>query len=70
MNKFYNIRSQLCRDMKNVLDKYHIPYEEITDVEQIVNDGILNVPTLKWEDGEIDNFKTITQRLNEEEHDF
>lgn len=56
--------------MKNVLDKYHIPYEEITDVEQIVNDGILNVPTLKWEDGEIDNFKTITQRLNEEEHDF
>lgn len=70
MNKFYNIRSQLCRDMKNVLDKYHIPYEEITDVEQIVNDGILSVPTLKWEDGETDNFKTITQRLNEEEHDF
>lgn len=69
MNKFYNIRSQMCRDMKNVLDKYHIPYEEITDVEQIVNDGILNVPTLKWEDGEIDNFKTITQRINEE-HDF
>lgn len=70
MNKFYNIRSQMCRDMKTVLDKYHIPYEEITDVEQIVNDGILTVPTLKWEDGEIDNFKTIIQRINEEEHDF
>lgn len=63
-NKFYHINSPVCRTMKQVLDEYNIQYEEITDVEQIYNDGILIVPSFCWSDGTVDTFQTITKTLN------
>ena len=50
--------------MKQVLDEYNIQYEEITDVEQIYNYGILIVPSFCWSDGTVDTFQTITKTLN------
>lgn len=49
--------------MKQVLDSYNIKYSEITDVEQIYNDGILTVPSFLWNDGTVDTFTTITKTL-------
>lgn len=63
MNTLYHINSVLCRSMKQVLDSYNIKYSEITDVEQIYNDGILTVPSFLWNDGTVDTFTTITKTL-------
>lgn len=63
MNKFYHINSSLCREMKNKLDKYDIEYEEITDVDRIVGEGILNVPVLVLEDGSKETYYSLSKFL-------
>lgn len=64
MNKFYHINSVLCRTMKNKLDNYDIEYEEITDVDRMVEEGILTVPLLVLENGEQENFYSLSKYLS------
>lgn len=63
MNKFYHINSPLCRDMKNKLDNYDIDYEEITDVDKMVEEGIMVVPILVLENGTKENYYSLSKFL-------
>ena len=42
----YHINSHQCKTVKQKLQNEKIPYEEITDVEEILKSHILQVPTL------------------------
>lgn len=50
--------------MKNKLDNYDIDYEEITDVDRMVEEGILTVPLLVLENGEQENFYSLSKYLS------
>lgn len=65
MSKFYHINSTLCKTMKNKLDNYDIEYEEITDVDKMIEEGVLTVPLLVLDNGAQETYYSLSKYLSE-----
>ena len=53
-----------CKILEAKLKEKNIQYKEVTDVEEMVNMGLKQVPWLKTEAGEMLNFENAIQWLN------
>ena len=60
----YSTGCPKCNVLKTKLKQKNIPYEEITDVEEIQRLGITNVPVLKISDTEMLSFVEANQYIN------
>ena len=55
-----------CKVLKVKMDAKGIPYESITDVDEIQKLGIMSVPYMQVDDGELMNFATANAWINEQ----
>lgn len=55
-----------CKVLKVKMDAKGIPYESITDVDEIQRLGIMSVPYMQVDDGELMNFATANAWINEQ----
>lgn len=53
-----------CKVLKTKMDKKGIPYESITDVKEIQKLGIMSVPYMQVDDGELMDFATANTWIN------
>lgn len=53
-----------CKVLKVKMDKKGIPYESITDVKEIQKLGIMSVPYMQVDDGELMDFATANTWIN------
>lgn len=60
----YSTGCPKCNVLKTKLKQKNIPYEEITDVEEMQRLGITNVPVLKISDTEMLSFVEANQYIN------
>lgn len=60
----YSTGCPKCNVLKTKLKQKNIPYEEITDVEEMQRLGITNVPVLKISDAEMLSFVEANQYIN------
>ncbi len=54
-----------CKVLKTKLTQKGIPYEEFTDVEKMVEMGIINCPMMSVDGGELMTFNEAIQYVNE-----
>ena len=52
--------------LKTKMDAKGIPYESITDVDEIRRLGIMSVPYMQVDDGELMDFATANAWINEQ----
>ena len=55
-----------CGVLKTKMDAKGIPYESITDVNEIKKLGIMSVPYMQVDDGELMDFATANTWINEQ----
>ena len=55
-----------CKVLKVKMDAKGIPYESITDVDEIQRLGIMSVPYMQVDDGELMDFATANTWINEQ----
>lgn len=55
-----------CGVLKTKMDAKGIPYESITDVNEIKKLGIMSVPYMQVDDGELMDFATANAWINEQ----
>ena len=55
-----------CKVLKVKMDAKGIPYESITDVNEIQRLGIMSVPYMQVDDGELMDFATANTWINEQ----
>ena len=55
-----------CKVLKMKMDAKGIPYESITDVDEINNLGIMSVPYMQVDDGELMDFAKANAWINEQ----
>ena len=55
-----------CGVLKTKMDAKGIPYESITDVDEIQRLGIMSVPYMQVDDGELMDFATANAWINEQ----
>ena len=55
-----------CKVLKVKMDAKGIPYESITDVNEIQKLGIMSVPYMQVDDGELMDFATANAWINEQ----
>ena len=55
-----------CKVLKVKMDAKEIPYESITDVDEIQRLGIMSVPYMQVDDGELMDFATANAWINEQ----
>ena len=55
-----------CKVLKMKMDAKGIPYESITDVNEINNLGIMSVPYMQVDDGELMDFAKANAWINEQ----
>ena len=55
-----------CKVLKVKMDAKGIPYESITDVDEIQRIGIMSVPYMQVDDGELMDFATANAWINEQ----
>lgn len=55
-----------CGVLKTKMDAKGIPYESITDVNEIKKLGIRSVPYMQVDDGELMDFATANAWINEQ----
>lgn len=55
-----------CKVLKTKMDAKRIPYESITDVNEIKKLGIMSVPYMQVDDGELMDFATANAWINEQ----
>lgn len=55
-----------CKVLKVKMDAKGIPYESITDVDEIQKLGIMSVPYMQVDDGELMDFATANAWINEQ----
>ena len=60
----YSTGCPKCKILEAKLKEKNIQYKEVTDVEEMVNMGLKQVPWLKTEAGEMLNFENAIQWLN------
>lgn len=53
-----------CKVLKTKMDEKGIPYESITDVKEIQKLGIMSVPYMQVDDGELMDFATANTWIN------
>jgi glutaredoxin len=53
-----------CKVLKVKMDKKGIPYESITDVKEIQKLGIMSVPYMQVDNGELMDFATANTWIN------
>ena len=53
-----------CKVLKIKMDEKGIPYESITDVKEIQKLGIMSVPYMQVDDGELMDFATANTWIN------
>lgn len=53
-----------CKVLKTKMDEKGIPYEPITDVKEIQKLGIMSVPYMQVDDGELMDFATANTWIN------
>lgn len=51
--------------MKNKLDEYDIEYEEITDVDKMIEEGVLTVPLLVLDNGAQETYFSLSKYLSD-----
>lgn len=54
-----------CKVLKMKLAQKNIPYEEFTDVDKMIEMGIVNCPMMSVDDGELMTFNEAIQYVNE-----
>lgn len=55
-----------CKVLKTKMDAKEIPYESITDVDEIKKLGIMSVPYMQVDDGELMDFATANAWINQQ----
>ena len=55
-----------CKVLKVKMDAKGIPYESITDVNEIQRLGIMSVPYMQVDDGELMDFATANTWINQQ----
>ena len=55
-----------CKVLKMKMDAKGIPYESVTDVDEIKNLGIMSVPYMQVDDGELMDFAKANAWINEQ----
>lgn len=55
-----------CKVLKTKMDAKGIPYESVTDVNEIKKLGIRSVPYMQVDDGELMDFATANTWINEQ----
>lgn len=55
-----------CKVLKVKMDAKGIPYESITDVNEIQRLGIMSVPYMQVDDGELMDFATANAWINQQ----
>lgn len=60
----YTMHCPQCEVLRRLLDEHNIQYETCADKKKMMALGIMSVPMLKI-DGELLNFKSAMQRINE-----
>ncbi len=55
-----------CKVLKTKMDAKGIPYESITDVDEIQRLGIMSVPYMQVDDGELMDFATANAWINQQ----
>lgn len=55
-----------CKVLKVKMDAKGIPYESITDVDEIQRLGIMSVPYMQVDDGELMDFATANTWINQQ----
>lgn len=55
-----------CKVLKIKMNAKGIPYESITDVDEIQRLGIMSVPYMQVDDGELMDFATANAWINEQ----
>ena len=55
-----------CKVLKTKMDVKGIPYESITDVNEIQRLGIMSVPYIQVDDGELMDFATANTWINKQ----
>ena len=55
-----------CKVLKVKMDAKGIPYESITDVDEIQRLGIMSVPYMQVDDGELMDFATANAWINKQ----
>ena len=55
-----------CKVLKMKMDAKGIPYESITDVDEINSLGIMSVPYMQVDDGELMDFAKANAWINEQ----
>ena len=53
-----------CKVLKMKMDAKRIPYESVTDVDEIKKLGIMSVPYMQIDDGELMDFATAVNWIN------
>ena len=55
-----------CKVLKIKMDAKGIPYESVTDADEIKKLGIMSVPYMQVDDGELMDFATANAWINEQ----
>lgn len=56
MIKFYSTNCPRCHILQKKLDEKNIKYEIYTDIQEMIELGLVNAPALKLENGEVLDF--------------
>ena len=56
-----------CKVLKTKMDAKGIEYQSITDVDEIKRLGIMSVPYMQIDDGELIDFATANAWINEQD---
>ena len=66
MTVFSSSTCPKCKVLKMKMDAKGIPYESITDVDEINSLGIMSVPYMQVDDGELMDFAKANAWINEQ----
>ena len=57
MIKFYSTNCPRCHVLQKKLDSKNIQYELHTDIQEMINLGLVNAPALQLKEGQLLDFK-------------
>ena len=63
----YSTHCSKCNVISNKLNAKHIPFEEVTDVDEMMKLGLMSVPYLKVDDELMDFTKALNWVNSQEE---
>ena len=65
MIKFYSTNCPRCRILQKKLEEKNISYELNTDIQEMLDMGLVNAPALKTEEGKILDFGEAIKWIGE-----